>query len=464
MEQNKNALADKLFFKAKNCFDVMTESDLAKAADYAKGYIDFLNNSKTERGAVKYSVALAEKNGFKEYRFGDSIDKNGKYYYNNRGKALYLFCIGSDDITETGIRITSAHLDSPRLDLKQHPLYEDSEFSYFKTHYYGGIKKYQWLTIPLALHGTVVREDGTSVDICIGDEEDDPVFTVTDLLPHLASEQMSKSMAAGVSGENMHILLGSRPYGDSSVSDRVKLKTMEILNEKYGITEADLMSAELSAVPAAKAKYVGFDRSFIGAYGHDDKVCAYPELTALFEAEAPKHTLLVVLADKEETGSNGVTGMQTRTFMDVFSAICRSQNADEAAVRAVSMCVSADVSAAYDPLYGEVYDKKNAAYVNYGVVMNKYTGARGKSGTSDASAEYVGEIRRILDNANVVWQTAELGKVDAGGGGTVAMYIAREGIDTLDLGVPVLSMHAPYETISVNDLYMTHLALAAFNS
>ena len=464
MEDSSKKLSEQLLFKAKNAYDDGAEGTAQKARDYAEGYKAFLDAAKTEREAVKRGIEMAEAEGFRPFRFGEKLERGGKYYYNNCGKSLYLFSLGSEDIERDGIRITAAHVDSPRLDLKQHPLFEEGGFSYFKTHYYGGIKKYQWVTIPLALHGVVVRADGSTVDVCVGEDESDPLFTIPDLLIHLASEQMTQPMNTGIKGENMNLLIGSEPFTDTEVSERVKLETMRLLSERYGITEEDFISAELSAVPAAKARDIGFDRSMVGAYGHDDRVCAYPELTALFECKDSCHTMLVILADKEETGSDGVTGMQSDVLGDVIHAISDAYGASDAAVRAASACLSADVSAAFDPMHADVYDRRNAAVMGGGVVMNKYTGSRGKYGTSDASAEFVGRIRRILDGAGVVWQTAELGKVDAGGGGTVAAYIARHGINTVDLGVPVLSMHAPYETISKVDLYMTHLALCAFNS
>lgn len=435
--------------------------------DFAEEYRKFLSDCKTERECVTYFAQKAEKAGFVNLdtvlEKGTKLAAGDKVYANNMGKGLALFVIGEKSM-EHGMNILGAHIDSPRMDLKQDPLYEDTDFAMLDTHYYGGIKKYQWVTIPLALHGVVVRADGSTVDVCVGEDESDPLFTIPDLLIHLASEQMTQPMNKGIKGENMNLLIGSEPFPDTEVSERVKLETMKLLSERYGITEEDFISAELSAVPAAKARDIGFDRSMVGAYGHDDRVCAYPELTALFECKDSCHTMLVILADKEETGSDGVTGMQSDVLGDVIHAISDAYGASDAAVRAASACLSADVSAAFDPMHADVYDRRNAAVMGGGVVMNKYTGSRGKYGTSDASAEFVGRIRRILDGAGVVWQTAELGKVDAGGGGTVAAYIARHGINTVDLGVPVLSMHAPYETISKVDLYMTHLALCAFNS
>ena len=453
MEQN-------VLSKQINVYDKIGDRELAKMFKYAKGYCEFLANAKTERDAVKAGIALAEAKGFVPYSFGDKIEVGGKYYMNNRGKALYLFQIGTENI-ENGIRIAAAHIDSPRLDLKQSPLYEDGGMAFFKTHYYGGIKKYQWLTIPLALHGVVCKKDGTTVDVVIGEDESDPVFYIDDLLPHLGYEQMKKPASEFVSGENLNILIGSIPVKDKEEKERVKLAAMLAINEKYGIVEDDFLSAELTLVPAYKPRDIGFDRSLIGAYGHDDKVCAYPEMTAMFENPDSPHTLMCILADKEETGSNGNTGMKSAIFMDIISEIASAFGANYNTVRNNSKCLSADVNAAFDPNYAEVFEKRNSSYINRGVVMTKYTGARGKSGTNDASAEYVAFVRNIFDENGVIWQAGELGKVDAGGGGTVAAYISEKNIDTVDLGVAVLSMHSPFEVISKADLYMTHKALSA---
>lgn len=370
--------------------------------------------------------------------------------------------MGTAPLTE-GVRIAAAHIDSPRIDLKQHPLYEDSGMGFFKTHYYGGIKKYQWTAIPLALHGTVVKRDGSVLEVCIGEDPKEPVFYINDLLPHLARAQMGKTLGDAIPGETLNLLIGSRPYpGEAGESDRIKVALLKLLYEKYGIVESDFISAELSAVPAFPVREIGFDRSLIGGYGHDDRVCAYPALTALLDTPAPRHTAIAVLADKEETGSDGATGMKSAAFFDLLDAIARSFGADPAAVRAASKCLSADVNAAYDPNFGEVYEKRNSSKINYGVVMTKFTGARGKSGTSDASAAYVGYVRSLFDRQQIVWQTGELGKVDEGGGGTVAMFLAEKNIDTVDLGVPVISMHAPYEVVAKADLYMTYRAISAF--
>ena len=376
--------------------------------------------------------------------------------------ALILAIIGTEPI-QNGVRINAAHVDSPRLDLKQCPLYEDSEMALFKTHYYGGIKKYQWTAIPLALHGVVVLTDGTQVDINIGENEDDPVFAVSDLLPHLASEQMKKTGSAIIAGEDLNIIVGSRPFKSDKESELVKLNILSILNEKYGITEEDFLSAELEAVPAFKAKDIGFDRSMIGSYGHDDRVCAYPALRAILDTErTPVKTIVTVLTDKEETGSDGNTGLNSSYLRYFIENLAEDFGVRGRVVLSNSECLSADVNAAFDPTYPSVMEKNNASYINYGVVVTKYTGSRGKSGTSDASAEFTGRIRSLMNKNNITWQTGELGKVDAGGGGTVAAYIANMDVDVIDLGVPVLSMHAPYEIVAKSDVYMAYRAFKAF--
>jgi len=454
-------LKEQLCYKPKNVYSVADEATEKAIYDYAEEYKTYLDASKTEREAVIEGIKLAEAKGYVPYTLGEKVVPGGKYYYNNRGKSLFVFNIGSAPITE-GIKIAAAHVDSPRIDLKQRPLYEESGIGFFKTHYYGGIKKYQWTTIPLALHGVVTRADGSTVDVVIGEDDSDPVFYITDLLIHLAKDQMVKSLGEGISGESLNIVLGTREFKDDKVDERVKLNLLNILYEKYNITEADFLSAELTMVPAYKSRDIGLDRSLIGGYGHDDRVCAYPALSAIFEVENPTHTTMAVLADKEEIGSNGNTGMKSSILVDLIDAIAASFDVSGAVVRAASQCLSADVNAAFDPNYPEVLERRNCAYLNNGVVLTKYTGSRGKSGTSDASAEFVGCIRRIFDDAGVIWQTAELGKVDQGGGGTVASYIAEQNIDVVDLGVAVISMHAPYEVISKADLYMTYRAFAAF--
>ena len=466
MEETKKSekLAERLLAKKKSAFEVLDAETLDCAMKYAEGYKDYLDSGKTEREITKSTEKILREHGYTEYTIGDDLHAGGKYFYNNKGKNIYAFRIGSRPVSE-GIRILAAHIDSPRLDLKQNPLYEDSGIGYLKTHYYGGIRKYQWVTLPLALHGTVILSDGTSVDVTIGEDAGDPVFCVTDLLPHLGRKQSAEPLGTAFKGENLSILVASAPYmedGEAVTDNGVKLSVMNYLFEKYGMTEEDFISAELCAVPAGKSVDVGLDRWMIGAYGHDDTVCAYPALTALLESDDSENTVLCAFVDKEETGSDGNTGMQSRLLCDIIDCIASAMGEKGAVVRAASMCLSADVTACYDPLYSDVFDKMNSAYASYGVAMSKYTGGGGKSSTNDASAELVGYVRRVFAERGVLWQTAEMGKVDAGGGGTVAKYIANLNISAVDMGVPVLSMHAPFELISKADLYTAHLAFKAF--
>ena len=454
--------SEELFYKKNSVYDRKSTTDVASAYAYAKGYAAYLDASKTEREAVRTSIALAAAQGFVPYALGDKIEKGGKYYYNNRDKNLFLFTVGSESL-ENGIRISAAHIDSPRLDLKQAPLYEEGGMSFLKTNYYGGIRKYQWVTIPLALHGVVVKKDGTRVEVCVGEDENDPVFYINDLLPHLGRAAEKQPLGEAIPGEKLNILVGSRPFAGEGVDDAIKLQTMILLHEKYGITEEDFLSAELSAVPAFKARDIGFDRSLIGSYGHDDRVCAYPALSAIFDSADSQHTLLCVLADKEEIGSDGNTGMKCDLLLDIINEISCAMGADPAVVRANSKCLSADVSAAFDPNFPDVFEKRNTPLLSAGVVLTKFTGSGGKSGTNDASAEYVGWLRATMDAAGVVWQTGELGKVDCGGGGTVAKFLAQHNIETVDLGVPVIAMHAPYEVIAKVDLYEAYRAFCAFS-
>ncbi len=456
-------LKEKLFFRDKNLYDIFGEEELAAMMEYSKGYMAFLDASKTEREAVKYGIKMAEAEGYTEYRFGDKVVPGGKYYYNNRGKALYIFAVGTRPLTD-GIHITAAHIDSPRLDLKQKPLYENNGVAYLKTHYYGGIKKYQWTTIPLALHGVVTLLDGSTAEVPIGEDPSEPVFYISDLLPHLAKDQNGRSLGEGIPGELLNIIAGVSPLKCEGGDEKIKMHVLKILYDKYGFTEDDLICAELSAVPADKARYIGLDCGLIGSYGHDDRVCAYTELTGFFADKVHERTAMVILADKEEIGSEGVSGMKSEAFDDLINEICRQGGLDSScAVRAASRCLSADVAAAFDPDFAEVYEARNSAFLNRGVAVCKYTGARGKSSTSDASSEFMSWVRRLFSEKKVAWQYSELGKVDQGGGGTVAMYIAQKNIDTIDVGVPVLSMHAPWEAVSTADLYMTHLAFAAFS-
>lgn len=463
MEENNVAkeLREKLFLKRKNGYFGISDEEESAINTFAEKYKDFLDRSKTEREAVKYALELIEKNGFVEYKKGMTLKAGDKIYRNNRGKAIVMAVVGTAPIAE-GVRLCAAHIDSPRLDMKQNPIYESEELALFKTHYYGGIKKYQWTTIPLSLHGVIIKADGTTVTVAIGEDENDPVFCVTDLLPHLASEQMTRTATKLIRGEDLNILIGSRPFRDDEQSGSVKLNILNILYEKYGITEADFVSAELEAVPAFKAKDVGFDRSLIGGYGHDDRCCSFPALMAAVDCETPVHTTVTVLTDKEETGSDGNTGLCSSYLKYFVADIAEDMGSDGRTVLSASECLSADVNAAFDPNYPEVNERNNAAFVNKGVCITKYTGARGKSGTSDASAEFAGRIRRLMDSKGVIWQTGELGKVDEGGGGTVAAYIANLNVDTIDMGVPVLSMHAPYEIISKLDLYNAYKAFAVF--
>ena len=453
-------LKDELFFKTKNTYNELTEEDIAAAYDYAEGYKKYLDAGKTERECVTTSIKMLEEDGFVPYTFGMQVEVGGKYYYNNRGRSLSAFVIGSESL-ENGVYFSASHIDSPRIDLKAHPLYEAEGLGYLKTHYYGGIKKYQWTAIPLALHGAITKADGETINIVIGEDDSDPVFYIDDLLPHLAGDQMKRSLGEGISGEQLNLLSGSRPF-EKNLPEGVKLNIMKILNEKYGIVESDFMSAELSAVPAFKARDIGLDRSLLGSYGHDDRVCAYPSLTALMAVKNPVHTTMAVLADKEEIGSEGNAGMQSIVYFDIIADLAKTLGVSDIVVRANSKCLSSDVNAAFDPNFPEVNERRNACFVNNGVVITKYTGARGKSGSNDASAEFTGWVRNMLDKAGIIWQTSELGKVDQGGGGTVAKYVAKMNIDVIDLGVPVISMHAPYEVVSKTDVYMTHKAIEAF--
>ena len=452
----------KLTYEKKSVYEKAPAEVIAKAKDYAKGYLSFLDATKTEREGVAESIRMAEAAGYRPYTFGAPIKAGDKFYYNNRGKAIFLVRIGSEPI-ENGIRITAAHLDSPRLDLKQVPMYEENGICYFKTHYYGGILKYQWLTIPLALHGVAVKENGEVVNIVIGEDDADPVLYITDLLPHLAAAQREKTVEKAFLGEKLNVIIGNEPLSGAD-KNAVKENVLQLLHQKYGITEEDVLSAELCLVPAGKARDAGIDRSMICAYGHDDRVCAYPSITAMFDTAEAKHTAMCILVDKEETGSDGVTGMKSHLVLDLIAEIARAMGGNEAAVRANSKCLSSDVAAAFDPNHADVFEHRNSSLLGCGVSICKFTGARGKSGTSDASAELVGWVRRCFQSEGVVWQTCEMGRVDAGGGGTVAKFLANHNIDTLDVGVGVLSMHAPYELISKVDLYEAYRGFYAFYS
>lgn len=454
-------LREKLFYQPKNLSETMTPEEKAAAEAFAVPYKAFLDQAKTEREAVTTIVEMLEKAGYVPFVPGKQYPAGAKVYLNNRGKALIASTIGTLDIGE-GVRIEAAHIDNPRLDLKPNPLVEEQELCFLKTHYYGGIKKYQWTAIPLSLHGVVVKKDGSSVTVTIGEDPEDPVFCVTDLLPHLGADQMKKPMTQGITGEQLNVLIGCEMYPDEKVSEKVKLNILSLLNGKYGITERDFQSAELCAVPAFKARDLGLDRGMVGAYGHDDRVCAFAQLMAEIETKSPAHTTVTVFADKEEVGSDGVTGLNSHFLVDFIADLAQAGGKELRHVLRASACLSADVSAAFDPAWPEVAEKHNCAYLGYGPVLTKYTGARGKSSTNDAPAEYVAFVEGILEDAGVTWQTGELGKVDQGGGGTVAMYVSQYNVNTVDMGVAVLSMHAPFEVISKADLYMTYKAMAAF--
>ena len=456
-------LKERLFNKKENCWLKVSSKD--DIFNYAKGYINFMNRSKTEREIIKNAKKMAESKGFKEISEYDNLKAGDKVYYINREKSMYLAIIGKENI-ENGVNIIGAHADSPRLDLKPNPLYEDGELAYFKTHYYGGIKKYQWTTIPLSIHGVIVKTNGEKVELSIGEDENDPIFTITDLLPHLAQDQMEKKLKNGIDGEDLNLLIGSIPYAEN-VPEAVKLNVMDILNKKYGITEADFLSAEIELVPAMKCRSMGFDESMIAGYGQDDKICVYAELTALVDIEeVPNRTAVCIISDKEEIGSMGNTGMESHVFDTFMSEILNKLEVNKPNLLDKIFCnskmLSADVDAGFDPIYATVSDRNNAGFMGRGIAMNKYTGSRGKSGASDANAEFVAEVRRIFEQNNIRYQISELGKVDIGGGGTIAYILANKGVDVIDCGVAVLSMHAPYEVTSKFDLHQAYRGYQAF--
>ena len=452
-------LRESLTFAPKNGFARITAEQKAEMEAYCKRYMAFMDVAKTEREATTWAIAEAEKYGFKPFVPGMEVHTGDKIYYNNRDKAIALAVIGEESLAN-GCNICAAHVDSPRMDLKPNPLYEDSEIAYFKTHYYGGIKKYQWVTIPLALHGVVYRKDGSVVTVTVGEDDNDPILMVSDLLPHLAADQMQKTAGKVIAGEQLNVILGTEPL-EGEGGDLVKLQVLKWLNEKYGIIEQDFLSAELTIVPAGRCREVGFDRSLIAAYGHDDRVCAYAELEALWNIGTPAKTAVCILADKEEIGSVGISGMQSQYFEHFMGGLCDAQGVKLSDCFYHSFCLSADVSNAYDPNFAETCDRRNTSMLNSGVSICKYTGRGGKGGASDASAEAMGHVRKTLDDAGVIWQIATLGKVDQGGGGTVAAYMANRNIVTVDAGVPVISMHAPIELVSKLDCYMTMLACKA---
>ena len=454
-------LKERLLSARKNGYDRLPDGELAAMETYCAAYKAFLDAGKTERLCAAEAIRLAEAAGYRPYIRGTALSAGDKVYVSNRGKSVLLARIGKRSLAE-GCQITAAHIDSPRLDLKPNPLYEDGELAYFKTHYYGGIRKYQWVTIPLELHGVAALRDGTAVQVNIGADEGDPRLVITDLLPHLAADQNERKLRDGVKGEELNILVGHRPVEDPEVKERVKLYVLKLLNEKYGITEKDFIRAELEAVPAIGARDVGLDRMLIGAYGQDDRVDAYPALMAEIETKDPSFTTLCVLTDKEEIGSEGVTGMNSLYVFHFIEQLCRAQGSDYIRTLQNSICLSADVTAAVDPTFDSAFERRNSTYAGRGVAICKYTGSRGKGGANDASAELVGYVTRLLDKENIIWQTGELGKVDQGGGGTIAAYSAYHNVDTIDIGVPVLSMHAPFEVTSKLDVYMAYRAFLAF--
>ena len=458
-------LKERLFNTKKNGWENTSDEEKEKIFNYCQGYMDFLNRSKTEREIVKNAEQMARERGYRDISEFESLNPGDKVYFVNRGKNLFLAVIGTESI-ENGVNIIGSHADSPRLDLKPNPLYEDKEFAYFKTHYYGGIKKYQWTAIPLSMHGVIVKTNGETVEVNIGENENDPIFTITDLLPHLAQDQMQKKLKDGVEGENLNLLIGSIPYKDQKISEKVKLNILDILNRKYGITEKDFISAEIELLPALKCRSLGFDESLIAGYGQDDKVCVYTSLTAILGIENPRKTAVCLLADKEEIGSMGNTGMESNVFSTFLSEILNKLNINRPNLLDKVLCnskmLSADVDAGLDPIYASVADLNNACYLNRGVGMNKYTGVAGKANASDANAEFLAYVRNIFESNNVDYQMAELGKVDKGGGGTIAYILANKGVDVVDCGVGVLSMHAPYEVTSKFDLYEAYRGYGAF--
>ena len=442
-----------LLSQKKNGYELIKKTELKNIEDYSEQYKAFLDLGRTERECVKTAIMMAEAKGFKEYT-GQAVKEGDKLYFNNRNKSISFAVIGKEKL-DKGAQIIAAHIDSPRLDLKPNPLYEDQELAYLKTHYYGGIKKWQWVTMPMELHGVVVTKDGETVDVKIG-EGDESKLVITDILIHLGNEQAKKTMSEGVSGEHLNLLIGSIPVKGEDIKEKTKIAILEILNKKYGITEDDFVSAELEAIPAYLSTDIGLDESMIGAYGHDDRVCAFAGLKAILDVEEPKKTSILVLADKEEIGSVGVTGMISQNFEYMMAELCDKENVSLRECFKNSFCLSCDVTAALDPGFMEVFDQRNEARLNYGMGICKYTGARGKSGASDASAETVAKIRAWFEKNDVIWQLSEMGKVDAGGGGTVALDMANRNIETIDAGVPVLSMHSPFEVVAKLDCYETY--------
>ena len=459
-------LKEKLFLDNSSGWKNMDNNQKQKIFDFSNNYMEFLNKSKTEREFIKSAKKLADENGFTDINNKTELKAGDKIYFINRDKSMYLAIIGTEDIEKNGMHIIGSHVDSPRLDLKPNPLQEDGGFAYFKTHYYGGIKKYQWTTIPLSIHGVVVKPNGEKIEINVGENDAEPIFTITDLLPHLAQSQMEKKLKEGIDGEDLKLLIGSIPFDDDKIQEKVKLNILNILNQKYGIKEIDLTSAELELVPAFKARTLGFDESMVAGYGQDDKVCAYTSLVAMMSLENVKNTAICILSDKEEIGSMGNTGMESHMFDFFVSEVINKMGINKPNLLDKIFCyskmLSSDVDAGFDPIYASVSDTLNAGYLGKGIALNKYTGVRGKSGASDANAEFVAWVRNILETNNIKYQITELGKVDIGGGGTIAYILANKGVDVIDCGVPVLSMHSPYEVTSKSDIYNAYEAYKAF--
>lgn len=455
-----------LFMKSENLFEKADKAELEACSEFAEDYKAFLNESKTEREFVRNAIAAGEEVGFADLSTKDKLKAGDKVYCSIKGKGLVMAVIGKKG-PEAGFNILGSHVDSPRLDLKPNPLYEDEETAYFKTHYYGGIKKYQWQTIPLAIHGTIFTTDGKQQSFAVGEKDDDPIFYITDLLPHLGNEQMSKKASEFVAGEDLNVVIGGIPLDDAE-KNAYKASVLKYLNDNFGITERDLVSAEIEVVPAVKARDVGFDRAYIAGYGHDDKVCAYPAMMALLDQAKPEKTCVVLLTDKEEIGSLANSGAQSVLYENALMEIFAKSGDGSFDLLKYRKCIeatkmlSADVSTAFDPKYANVFEKKNVAFMSHGIKIEKYVGARGKSGTNEATGDFVSEIIGVFEKNSIPWQTGELGKIDFGGGGTISAYMGKLGMNVIDCGVPVWSMHAPYEVISKMDLYYTYLAYKAF--
>ncbi len=466
MSEEKTAadlLKEELFMNPKHAAQILQNDEIEKADQFCDGYKKFLTLCKTEREATAFAEAAAKKAGFAPFKKGVKYKAGDRVYLVNRGKAVILAVFGKKSLSE-GVKIIASHIDAPRLDLKPNPLYEDSDLALLKTHYYGGIKKYQWTAIPLSMHGVIILKNGKTLQVTIGEKESEPKFVITDLLPHLGAEQAKRTLSEGIKGEELNILIGSRPFRSDKGSELVKLNVLKLLHDKYGIIEEDFLSAELELVPAFPASDIGLDRSMIGAYGQDDRVCAYPSLMAALECKAPDYTIVTVLTDKEETGSDGNTGLNSSYLKYFIADLAKPEGMEGRDVLSRSECLSADVNAAFDPTFPTVHEKMNASYLNKGIVVTKYTGCKGKSGTSDASAEFMGKVRKTFDDAGIIWQVGELGKVDEGGGGTVAQYVANLDVDVVDVGVAVLSMHSPYEVVAKLDVWMAYKAFKAFSN